>query len=202
MWSDILLHLALNAKIAHIPRTTVKITLPLPGNRLPIWAFLSCVCIAWRWDPDFFPELFHMATSSLLPRMRCIYIFNRNGVCLYYHAWHRPLTTLSAPQDHKLMFGLLFSLRSFTAKMDPTRFFFAFSLVLPIASIFNFSSRTWCPCGCARGCAYPCGFICPCAWIRSAHSKCTCHRSLFEKNVIDPWRLPVYDGTSTISNRQ
>ena len=62
-----------------------------------------------------------MATALLPTRMRCIYIFNRNGVCLYYHAWHRPLTTLSAPQDHKLMFGLLFSLRSFTLKMDPTR---------------------------------------------------------------------------------
>ncbi|KAG0491861.1 hypothetical protein HPP92_005259 [Vanilla planifolia] len=51
-----------------------------------------------------------------------LYIFNRNGVCLLYREWHRPLRTLDAQQDQKLMFGLLFSLRSFTAKMDPTIF--------------------------------------------------------------------------------
>ncbi|CAN1158577.1 Trafficking protein particle complex subunit 1 [Linum perenne] len=50
-----------------------------------------------------------------------IYIFNRNGVCLLYKEWNRPLHTLNAHQDHKLMFGLLFSLKSLTAKMDPTK---------------------------------------------------------------------------------
>ncbi|GER49213.1 trafficking protein particle complex subunit 1 [Striga asiatica] len=49
-----------------------------------------------------------------------LYIFNRNGVCLLYREWNRPLKTLSSQQDHKLMFGLLFSLKSLTAKMDPT----------------------------------------------------------------------------------
>lgn len=59
--------------------------------------------------------------AALVPtsRMRCMYIFNRNGVCLHYHVWLRPHTTLSQQQDQKLMFGLLFSLKSFTAKMDP-----------------------------------------------------------------------------------
>nr|XP_043612190.1 trafficking protein particle complex subunit 1 [Erigeron canadensis]XP_043612197.1 trafficking protein particle complex subunit 1 [Erigeron canadensis]XP_043612205.1 trafficking protein particle complex subunit 1 [Erigeron canadensis]XP_043612210.1 trafficking protein particle complex subunit 1 [Erigeron canadensis] len=49
-----------------------------------------------------------------------IYIFNRNGVCLLYREWNRPLRTLDSNQDHKLMFGLLFSLKSLTAKMDPS----------------------------------------------------------------------------------
>ncbi|CAI9762442.1 unnamed protein product [Fraxinus pennsylvanica] len=49
-----------------------------------------------------------------------LYIFNRNGVCLLYREWNRPLKTLNSQQDHKLMFGLLFSLKSLTAKMDPT----------------------------------------------------------------------------------
>lgn len=49
-----------------------------------------------------------------------LYVFNRGGVCLLYREWNRPLRTLDANQDQKLMFGLLFSLRSFTAKMDPT----------------------------------------------------------------------------------
>lgn len=51
-----------------------------------------------------------------------MYVFNRNGVCLLYREWNRPLHTLDAQQDHKLMFGLLFSLKSLTAKMDPTRY--------------------------------------------------------------------------------
>ncbi|PNX76148.1 trafficking protein particle complex subunit 1-like protein, partial [Trifolium pratense] len=50
-----------------------------------------------------------------------LYVFNRNGICLLYREWNRPLHTLNAQQDHKLMFGLLFSLKSLTAKMDPTR---------------------------------------------------------------------------------
>ncbi|GMN44513.1 hypothetical protein TIFTF001_013719 [Ficus carica] len=49
-----------------------------------------------------------------------MYVFNRNGVCLLYREWNRPLRTLNPQQDHKLMFGLLFSLKSLTAKMDPT----------------------------------------------------------------------------------
>ncbi|KAL5989157.1 hypothetical protein ACLOJK_010047 [Asimina triloba] len=49
-----------------------------------------------------------------------MYIFNRNGVCLLYREWNRPLKTLTPHQDYKLMFGLLFSLKSFTSKMDPT----------------------------------------------------------------------------------
>ncbi|KAL3521577.1 hypothetical protein ACH5RR_019726 [Cinchona calisaya] len=49
-----------------------------------------------------------------------LYVFIRNGVCLRYREWNRPLKTLSPHQDHKLMFGLLFSLKSLTAKMDPT----------------------------------------------------------------------------------
>ncbi|KAF5772294.1 putative trafficking protein particle complex subunit [Helianthus annuus] len=49
-----------------------------------------------------------------------MYIFNRNGVCLLYREWNRPLRTLNSNQDHKLMFGLLFSLKSLTAKMDPS----------------------------------------------------------------------------------
>ncbi len=65
-----------------------------------------------------------MAAIASTPRMRCLYIFNRDGVCLHYHVWLRPLTTLSPHQDQKLMFGLLFSLKSFTAKMDPVGFAF------------------------------------------------------------------------------
>ncbi|XP_077223822.1 uncharacterized protein LOC143857288 [Tasmannia lanceolata] len=53
-------------------------------------------------------------------KMNMMYLFNRNGVCLFYREWNRPLKTLNPQQDNKLMFGLLFSLKSLTAKMDPT----------------------------------------------------------------------------------
>ncbi|XP_077239597.1 uncharacterized protein LOC143880457 [Tasmannia lanceolata] len=53
-------------------------------------------------------------------KMNMMYVFNRNGVCLFYREWNRPLKTLNPQQDNKLMFGLLFSLKSLTAKMDPT----------------------------------------------------------------------------------
>ncbi|KAH7557708.1 hypothetical protein JRO89_XS11G0206500 [Xanthoceras sorbifolium] len=32
-----------------------------------------------------------------------VYVFNRNGVCLLYREWNRPLHTLNAQQDHKLI---------------------------------------------------------------------------------------------------
>jgi hypothetical protein len=59
------------------------------------------------------------APTALGNNAHMIYVFNRSGVCLLYREWNRPLHTLNAQQDHKLMFGLLFSLKSLTAKMDP-----------------------------------------------------------------------------------
>ncbi|KAL3714220.1 hypothetical protein ACJRO7_006203 [Eucalyptus globulus] len=49
-----------------------------------------------------------------------MYLFDRNGVCLFYREWNRPLRTLNPQLDHKLMLGLPFSLKSLTAKMDLT----------------------------------------------------------------------------------
>lgn len=52
-----------------------------------------------------------------------IYIFDRDGVCLYYHEWLRtkPVSEGAGNQadDQKGMFGLFFSLKTFTAAMDP-----------------------------------------------------------------------------------
>eukprot|EP00270_Netrium_digitus_P003289 TRINITY_DN1375_c0_g1_i1.p1 TRINITY_DN1375_c0_g1~~TRINITY_DN1375_c0_g1_i1.p1 ORF type:complete len:140 (+),score=21.30 TRINITY_DN1375_c0_g1_i1:163-582(+) len=51
-----------------------------------------------------------------MTQMNMMYMFNRQG-CLYYHEWHRPCGAQT--DDHKLMFGLVFSLKSFSARMDP-----------------------------------------------------------------------------------
>ena len=52
-----------------------------------------------------------------------IYIFNREGVCQYYHEWLRPKPVRdgagSTLDDQKMMFGLFFSLKTYAAAMDP-----------------------------------------------------------------------------------
>ncbi len=49
-----------------------------------------------------------------------LYMFNRAGECLQYVEWSRPRQAANAADDAKMMFGLLFSLNSFVAKVDPT----------------------------------------------------------------------------------
>ena len=66
-----------------------------------------------------------------------MYVFNRNGVCLLYKEWNRPLHTLNPQQDHKLMFGLLFSLKSLTAKMDPVKLVISSSLLMDLTCGFD-----------------------------------------------------------------
>ena len=48
-----------------------------------------------------------------------LHIFNRKGIRLFHHEWVRAKNTGGTPEDPKLLFGLLYSLRSFTQKLDP-----------------------------------------------------------------------------------
>ncbi|CAL5228832.1 g12035 [Coccomyxa viridis] len=52
-----------------------------------------------------------------------IYIYNRQGTCLYYYEWSRPKSVKQGAgtpaDDQKMMFGLFFSLKTFAAAMDP-----------------------------------------------------------------------------------
>lgn len=52
-----------------------------------------------------------------------LYIFNREGTCLFYQEWSRPKSVKqgagTTSDDQKMMFGLFFSLKTFAAAMDP-----------------------------------------------------------------------------------
>ena len=52
-----------------------------------------------------------------------MYIFDRKGTCLFYHEWQRPKSVKQGAgtpgDDQKMVFGLFFSLKTFTAAMDP-----------------------------------------------------------------------------------
>lgn len=50
-----------------------------------------------------------------------LYIFNREGQCIYYKEWNRTKHSgLSQEQEFKQMFGLITEMKSFVSKMAPT----------------------------------------------------------------------------------
>eukprot|EP00026_Physarum_polycephalum_P002574 Phypoly_transcript_02581.p4 GENE.Phypoly_transcript_02581~~Phypoly_transcript_02581.p4 ORF type:complete len:144 (+),score=30.30 Phypoly_transcript_02581:2304-2735(+) len=48
-----------------------------------------------------------------------IYIFNKHGTPIYYEEWHRKKPAKNLAEEQKLMFGMLFSLKSFVTKTSP-----------------------------------------------------------------------------------
>jgi len=47
------------------------------------------------------------------------HIFNRKGTRLFHQEWVKAKNYQGSPGDPKLLFGLLYSLKSFTQKLDP-----------------------------------------------------------------------------------
>ncbi|GFQ64564.1 trafficking protein particle complex subunit 1 [Trichonephila clavata] len=49
-----------------------------------------------------------------------LYVFNSAGSCIYYTEWHRKKQAgMSREEEMKLMYGLIFSLKSFVLKLSP-----------------------------------------------------------------------------------
>ena len=52
-----------------------------------------------------------------------LYIFNREGTCLYYHEWYRPKLVKHGAgnqgDDQRQLFGLFWTLKNFTASLNP-----------------------------------------------------------------------------------
>ena len=46
------------------------------------------------------------------------FLFTRSGACLYHEEWNRK-PSKNREADEKLLFGLLFSLKSFIQKVSP-----------------------------------------------------------------------------------
>eukprot|EP01102_Stenamoeba_stenopodia_P020591 TRINITY_DN809_c0_g1_i1.p1 TRINITY_DN809_c0_g1~~TRINITY_DN809_c0_g1_i1.p1 ORF type:complete len:154 (-),score=22.49 TRINITY_DN809_c0_g1_i1:64-525(-) len=48
------------------------------------------------------------------------YIYNKSGTCIYYEEWNRKKPPGNLQEEQKLMYGMLFSLKSFVSKTTPT----------------------------------------------------------------------------------
>lgn len=47
------------------------------------------------------------------------YIYNKSGLCIYYQEWYRTRRPSILEEEQKLMYGLLWSLKSFVLKSSP-----------------------------------------------------------------------------------
>jgi len=50
------------------------------------------------------------------------YIFNRKGVCIFYHEFVRPVQAENLEEEQKLLFGFLKAIVTFVERVSPTEY--------------------------------------------------------------------------------
>lgn len=61
------------------------------------------------------------AARAFMVQLYTLSIFNRQGAPLFYKEWSRPSPAKDMKEEHKLMFGFLFSLKQLVSKMSPRK---------------------------------------------------------------------------------
>ncbi|EFA86020.1 hypothetical protein PPL_01253 [Heterostelium album PN500] len=60
-----------------------------------------------------------------------IFIFNKSGTCIYYEEWNRKKASPNLQEEQKLLFGMLYSLKSCLSKLSPSPYvYLIFTLLL------------------------------------------------------------------------
>ena len=57
-----------------------------------------------------------------MPALYSIAIYDRHGTPLFFREWSRPQGVKDMREEHKLMFGFLFSLKQLVGKMSPKKY--------------------------------------------------------------------------------
>ena len=86
---------------------------------------LPSICVGWR-GRDFKLEVLittgvNFSTRGVAMILYTLQIYNRQGVPLFYREWNRPAAVKDMKEEHKLMFGFLFSLKQLVQKMSPKK---------------------------------------------------------------------------------
>ena len=61
------------------------------------------------------------STGCLKMTVFNIYMYSKEGTCIYYRAWHRTKKpSISVQEEYKLMHGMIYSIKSFVSRMSPS----------------------------------------------------------------------------------
>ena len=52
-----------------------------------------------------------------------IYVFSKDGACIFHHEWNKKKGTgMAKEEEYKLMYGMVYSIKSFASRMSPNSY--------------------------------------------------------------------------------